>query len=98
MQDLLIVAEASLFALKLGQARVALINGSVWAESPWPEANKDVHDMCGPKWALTDCILQQGCWLTKSSSETGPAAIPVLAVCRLVESGCVSLERWVANS
>lgn len=39
-----LVAEASLLALKVGQAIVALINGSLWAESPWPEAK--MFKMC----------------------------------------------------
>lgn len=55
-----LVAEASLSAMKMGQAVVASISGSLWAESPWLEANKDVQDVQGPKWALTDCIVQQG--------------------------------------
>lgn len=55
------MAEASLLALKVGQAIVALIDGSLWAESPWPEANKDVQGVHGTEWALTDRILQQGC-------------------------------------
>lgn len=61
VREWLVVVEASLLALKVGQAIVALIDGSLWAESPWPEANKDVQDVHGTEWALTDRILQQGC-------------------------------------
>lgn len=58
VREWLVVAEASLLALKVGQAIVALIDGSLWAESPWPEANKDVQEVHGTEWALTDRILQ----------------------------------------
>lgn len=92
------MAESSLLALKVGQAIVALINGSLWAESPWPEANKDVQGVHGPKWALTDCLLQQSCADSlRAHLSTGSAAPPVRAVCQLVENGCISLERWVEN-
>lgn len=37
-------------------------------------------------------------WLSKSTSERGPADLPVLAVGWLIENGCISLERWVENS
>lgn len=60
VRERFVVAEASPLALKVGQAIVALINGSFRAESPWTEANRDVQDVRAPKWALTDCMTQQG--------------------------------------